>query len=288
MTEQTQERKPINGDGQVNTPPSEVEAKARRMGWVPQEQWRGDDGVPWLDANSFVEKAESVLPILRSTNRNLEGKVSTLNTELSSTKTALAEAQEQIAALKEFTDDIVKQRVEAERKKLAAELKTVRENGNTDREVEIMAELAKPPEPVKEPKREAQPKPATETPEFKAWKAQNPWWENDPIKRAVATQMGIKLAQEGKLKDLTPTERANLIAAETSAYLKEEATPPPQQVGAGRNGSSGTGAKSYADLPAEDRAACDRFEKRLVGPNREFKTPESWRAHYVKQYFAGE
>jgi len=286
MTDQTNERKPINGDGQVVTPPPETEAKARKMGWVPQEQWRGDDGVPWLDAQSFVEKAESVLPILRSTNRNLEGKVSNLNTELSSTKTALAEAQEQIAALKEFTDDIVKQRVEAARKELAAELKSVRADGNTEREVEIMAELAKP-EPVKEtPKREAAPKPAAETPEFKAWKAQNPWWENDPIKRAVATQMGIKLAEEGKLKDLTPTERANLITAETNAYLKQGDDPPPQQVGGGRNGSSGGGGKSYADLPDDAKAACDRFGKRLVGPNREFKTMEAWRAHYVKQVLA--
>ncbi len=51
-------------------------------------------------------------------------------------------------------------------------------------------------------------------------------------------------------------------------------------------GGGGGVTKTYADLPAEAKAACDSMSKRLVGPNRKHKDEASWRASYTKQYFS--
>src|SRR3990167_10980336 len=44
--------------------PDEFEPRAKRMGWVPEDQFRGEKS-RWVDAKTFVEKGENELPILR-------------------------------------------------------------------------------------------------------------------------------------------------------------------------------------------------------------------------------
>lgn len=59
----------------IQTPPQEagfsseqsVEAEARANGWVPESEWRGDNKpAKFLTAQEFVERGQTIIPILRS------------------------------------------------------------------------------------------------------------------------------------------------------------------------------------------------------------------------------
>ena len=63
----------------------EVQNRARIQGWVPKEEFRGDQQ-KWITADEFVKRADHMMPILKSVNRKLEGQVSDLHKKLSDTQ----------------------------------------------------------------------------------------------------------------------------------------------------------------------------------------------------------
>jgi hypothetical protein len=49
--------------------------------------------------------------------------------------------------------------------------------------------------------------------------------------------------------------------------------------------SSGRGnSRTFADLPPDAQVACKEAAKRLVGPNRAYKTLADWQKRYVEVY----
>ena len=69
-------------EGEVN-----VEQEARTLGWVPQEEFKGDPN-RWVDADTFVERGHTVMPILRKNNERLETLVKQQAEELNKMKDA--------------------------------------------------------------------------------------------------------------------------------------------------------------------------------------------------------
>src|SRR5512146_1603526 len=49
------------------TIPDAAEAEASHMGWMPQERWvsEGKPADKWVDAKTFLERGENILPIVR-------------------------------------------------------------------------------------------------------------------------------------------------------------------------------------------------------------------------------
>ena len=58
-----------------------TEQEARNLGWVPQEEFRGDPG-KWVDAETFVERGHTIMPILKSNNKKLEEQLRSQAAEL--------------------------------------------------------------------------------------------------------------------------------------------------------------------------------------------------------------
>lgn len=54
------------------TAPDPFESRARRMGWVDKDEFRGDGGVRWVDAETFVKRAEQSSDILIERNKALD------------------------------------------------------------------------------------------------------------------------------------------------------------------------------------------------------------------------
>ena len=62
---------------EVVPPPSpdpQVIERARLQGWIPKEDFKGDEG-RWIPADEFVKRADHMMPILKSVNKKLEGKL---------------------------------------------------------------------------------------------------------------------------------------------------------------------------------------------------------------------
>ena len=65
-----------------------IEIQAKAMGWVPQEDFKGNPDI-WKDAESFVKDGYEILPILRERTKKMAVSMDTTNKELAETKSLL-------------------------------------------------------------------------------------------------------------------------------------------------------------------------------------------------------
>lgn len=265
-----------------------VEAKASALGWVPQEQFRGDPE-RWVDAETFVRRGEEVLPIIKKNNEHLQEQVARLKAELDASK-------ESVSALKAFYDESLKTQVEAAKVKLLAEIREAREAGDVDREESLREDLtdlrAKERE-VKAPAPTATAAPALD-PVFVAWKnePQNAWFEKDKRRTSLALGIAQELRENPENNGLVGRAFFDKVAAEVEKVFGAPASSVSKVEGSRNTGDSGgtpaPRGKGYASLPAEAKAACDRQGAKLVGKGRAFETNEAWRAEYARIYYQGE
>jgi len=96
---------PTIGDGDLDM---SVEARARRMGWYPQDEFHGrpDD---WIDAEKFIERAEREHPILRENLKRLDHRAAKaeltakqLNDQLASVNAKVEEMAEALDSMREL------------------------------------------------------------------------------------------------------------------------------------------------------------------------------------------
>ncbi len=274
---------------------TEVEARAREMGWVPKEEFRLDP-TRWVDAQTYVNRGEEILPVLRSNNRKLSEEVVALRTQNTTISQQLKETQAAIEELKNFNSEIAKANAKTRETELLAEITAAREANDTAREVELTNQLTdiKAARRIAETKPVTKPTPAADpsaapvlTQEMKDWMAANQWFGSD--KRKTGYAFGV--AEELKAQGLTPGTKPfydkmdEELAKQFNPNQRRQA--PAKVEGAnGQGGSQGDpDAKTYADLPPEAKAACEAKVPTLVGKNKAFKDEAAWRAHYVKKYF---
>jgi len=274
---------------------NEVEQKARGMGWLPKEQFRGQPE-RWIDAEKYVQRGEEFIPFLQATNRKLEGELATTNGRLTEISTQLKEATETIDALKEFRTELNKERVEELKGNLVEGIKAAREEGDVEKEEQLREKLAEAKvvakEPDKKPEVRQEPRQdVTKLPEWQDFVRDNPWWNEDPVMRSASVAIGEKMAAEHKLDGMTQAQRFAAIAKETKMRFGLEEEPQRQSRVEGGRGGGGrqeqqAGEKTWNDLPADTKAACDRLEDRLVGKKAgQFKDRESYRKNWTDEYF---
>lgn len=269
------------------------EALARSMGWKPLEEFRGDPE-KWVEASEFVSRSEHYLPLIKKDRDRLRAQLEATERRVNEMAAALSASQEAISAFKEYQSAETKRQVERARKELVEQLRAARDSGDVELEAEAIGGLAKidAAKPTPTPPAPPAPAPSPQTdPEFLAWKADNPWFETDKRKTALAAAIAQELRADPETKNLYGRAFYDRVSEEVLGYTKPAASAPAPSPAAPRVASSrpagGTSrvAKSYSDLPAEAREACDSFASKLVGPGRAYKTLDDWRAHYTKQYF---
>lgn len=278
--------------------PEAVEASAREMGWLPQDEFKGPAD-KWVDATTYVDRGEHVLPIVNATNRRLRNELNQTSSEVSSLKQALQQSQETIKALEEYHQEDVKQKVAHARISLREQLITAKKEGNVEDEVRVTEEIAQlntaAADSVTNARTQgngASERPNQEVdhskdPDFIAWKSDNPWF-NDPSKAAIALYVTQKLRSEGeksmgrvfldKVADETHREITRLGGGTARAQPKVEGS-------RGGSGGGSNGGKGYSDLPADAKEACKGFESRLVGKGKRYSTAAEWHKSYAEQYF---
>lgn len=275
---------------------TEVEQAAREMGWRPQAEFRGDSS-KWVDAETFVSRGENFIPILRADREKLRSEVAETKAALTETQTLLRASQEAIDELKKYHTEDTARQVEKAKKDLVKQLRQARDDGDVEAEVEIQDELAKirtaqaAPAPAPLPKPTAAPTTPPADPDFTAWQSANQWFVTNPRLRGLT--MGI--AEEIKAKSPALKGKAfyDAIDAEMADYLETPSGGTDKVAGGrgpsgGGSGNSGGRAKTYADLPAEAKSACDSYAAKLVGPGRAHKDLASWQAQYARDFFAAE
>jgi hypothetical protein len=253
------------------------EQEARELGWVPQEEFRGDVE-KWVDADTFVERGNTVMPLLRKHKQELQTQVQVL-------QASLRESTAAIKALQDSRDADTAKAVKEARQSLLLNLEQAHTDGDTKAVVkltEALVDLKEAEKPVAKP---TEPQAETMAPEFIEFAEANPWYGKDIRKTNRAN--GIA--------NLIRSDEANdhLTGRQFFAKLLEEmeGKGQPSKVAGGKpSGSSGSGGggKSYHDLPADAKAACEKQGRNRVGDGKPFKTAADWQKRYAELYFQGE
>ncbi len=270
--------------------------EAKGLGWADEGSWKGPKE-QWVDARTFLEKGRHVLPIMAERNKQLKGQVDSLTGRLTAAEAAVQAANAAIAAIQESQEADVKEQVEEARKELKAQLAAASREGDHDQVADLTDQLTRlntAEDSADDDKDKGKGKggntagsviPALH-PEMVQWFKDNPTFMGSQRHVALANVIAQEMRNDGDARvgklfmDDVATEVEKTLG--TVRQSKSEAG----NGGGGRRGGGGEAGKSFADLPADAKEACDRQAKRLVGPNRAHKDLDSWRKSYAKQYFS--
>lgn len=267
------DEKPAESEKVVDEPVlSEVEQKAVKMGWTPKDQFRGDPD-KWRPAEEFVERGENMLPLLKAQVKRQDREISELKENFKKfgeyhTKTEQRAYEKAMADLREQRAQAIASGDGAAFDRVDNEINAIRKDLEESARKVVQAENNSENDPV-----------------FVEWKSRNSW-VNDPKAEQWAFSYGSYLINAGKAERGLDVFEKISKAARTEFPDKFEnqrrTTAPAVEGGvpaARRNG------KSYADIPASDRAACERMAKNGF-PDDE-KAQAKFKAEYTKSYFEG-
>lgn len=248
----------------------ETEARAKLQGWVPEDEFRGDPE-KWKPADEFLKFGEDFQPILKE-------RLKTMEAELSSTR---AEIKKQTESMERFTEYHAKteKRVydKAVRDLKAMQLEAV-EEADTEKFNKIGEEIEGLENAQKKPPEGKTKADEAGLQEFTEFVKDNDWYENDfematfadfaskKVRKDNPTLMGRAFFEKVKdmVKEKYPEKFGN----------KKREDPAAVDGGGGGGGPSGK-KKTYADLPAEAKKACEDFIKEIPGFTKE---------QYLKDY----
>ena len=254
-----QQQEPVQLDPQV-------EKEARLFGWVPKEEFRGSES-DWVDADVFVKRGKEINPILRKNNELLMKKLDEKAKEIDSIKASVEE-------FKQFQKESF-ERKQAEYEVQIAELKSKKREaiaeGNGDLVVDIDDQIDSLKEAQRDAKEAAKAKPepvqtaqATipDDPELQSWLGRNTWFGQDEEMTEMANGLGASVRKQ--FPHLTGRAFLDKLDDKIVEYFPQKVLGPKAKGSAvdstgNMRGGSSTGKKSYDNLPADAKEACDRF-----------------------------
>lgn len=271
----------------------DLEAEAREMGWVAEEEYNGPKE-KWVDAKTFVERGEQILPIVKAHNKKLKNDLLTRDKEIATLKSSVDNANRAIEALQKHHTAATKKAVEDAKRELREQLKQAREVGDIDAEEEIRDKLTELREEGKTgtEQEDGANKNNQETlnPEFVAWQKENPWFgdDTDPDneeRTQILLMIGNRLRKAGDktigrafmdkcMEELEKREGKNTQQQKKTVSKVEGGTP----------GARQSGSRPFDSLTKEEKAACHEDNELFVGPGKMFKTVKEWEDHFATLY----
>jgi hypothetical protein len=245
----------------------QVEARARAMGWTPKDEFKGDPA-KWREAGEFVERGEREIPLLRAQNKRLEARIGELSTTVKEFADHLSKTEQR--AYDRAITDLKQQRKEA----IAA--------GDGDAFDKVDDEIKKIEREVatKAAKHADKKDDGGADPVYAEWESRNTWLKESEFAEFAAQKLraGGEKASGAEFLDLVAEKVKKQFPAKFTNPRRETA-----QAVEGAAPASRRGGKTYADMPAEARAACERMAKNGFAGNVE--AAKQFKEQYVKQYF---
>lgn len=241
-------------------PARDYETEARAQGWVPEAEFKGERRpAQFLDAETFVKRGEELTPFIRKENQSLKR-------QLDETK---ADFAKRVAALERTSSmgiEALKRQHEADLSSVRSQMRAAVEAGDTkefDRLEKVRDGLVEKAPKIETAEPE-DPKAALKVKSDK-WRSDNKWFDADFDLQQFAVQYSEFYGTAN------PTKSFEEVMDVTTAEAKKRF---PDKFGEKKpgNGQSavdpgsdftgvfgGKGKKTEADLPAEAKAAGQRF-----------------------------
>lgn len=247
---------------------SDAEHEARNLGWVDKEEFKGDPA-KWRPAEEFLDRGKRILPIVLKDNERLQR-------NLDRVKDQLAEVREQTKQLVEFHTKAEERAYERARKEVEAKIESAAANADQAAVRHEMANLDALNKQHIEPVKKAPPTPQFD-PVIRDWIDREEWFQKDRMLNAYAVDVYGVLE-----RDKPGLSKADLLAETKRRTVEKfpekfavEDRPKSAAVATPSAGAPRKRGKVYEDLPAEAKAACDKFVKSI---------PNYTREKYVKDY----
>lgn len=247
-------------------PARDWEAEARAQHWFPKDEYNGPED-KWVDAETFVKRAEESIPLMRKQNADLKRQMAELRRSQKQAAEFFSKAEQR--GYERGLAEIEKRHAEAvEVGDVAAASAAVRDLRKAEADhAETMKALQAPDAPE-----DAPPSPAQLQKEVEAWIERTEWYGPDQAKTTYANMqaelMGNVLSWPGG-RDSWFAELEKRVATKFGERK------PSQTTGAGSRSPAGGGGRTYVDLPPDAKRMCDKFVKNGVIKSRE---------DYVKSY----
>ena len=254
MTEETAQIE-AQADIQPDEPQArDYEAEARQHGWTPKEDFKGDPE-RWTDAETFVKRADEVMPLLKKKTQAQAARID----QLERTVKRLAKAEQ--AAYDNAVRD------------LKAQAEQAVEAGDVEAYRQVDQKLA---ELQKEATADADPKKVSDEQALEAFddfREKNTWFDKGVLPNAsdveiearlYADRLAEKYARQGLTAEMEPADFFERIARETEERFpllkaKKPREKPQSPVAGVTNGSAGRNARTAANLPPEAKRQAERF-----------------------------
>lgn len=263
----------------IETVDPALEVEARDYGWTPKDDFKGDPA-KWRPATDYLDWAKSTGRLPKSQFDEFKRLFPAIRQENQSLKSELNEIKQTLNQFVEFSSKSEERAFNRARQELEARVQQAAANADPEAARVAMQELANlKPEPKVEAKK---PEPASDTkidPVIQDWIGKNDWFTKNQTLSAFATETYGELEREKP--GLSQEERLAETKRQTMLKFPEKFGINPNREGAAAVASPGSGGaprkkgKSYDDLPADAKRACDKFVKTIPGYTKE---------QYVKDY----
>lgn len=272
-----------------------IEARARDMGWHPFAEYRGPPG-KWVDAATFVERGETILPIMKANNHRLEERVKKLGDIVEDQSRTISEQRqvlEEMRTLARNADD-------RGYKRALAELKEKQDAAEEAGDIKVFKQVSEQIDELKETRAAEAPKPSTEPPPVPpqakpdpavaAFMRDNPWWGKDQFlsRQMLAQHEAVMVdSPDMALADQLDEALSNLKRAFPNRFDDEE--PPVRQPT--RRAASVAQPSSAAPAPRRQTTGIDtiadpsdRAEARKAFDKMKRQMPDFTEAEYMAVY----
>jgi hypothetical protein len=241
----------------------EIEQRARRMGWKPQDEFLARQGHPeqWLPARDYVERGETLLPLLQERNRAADKTI----TEMQRTIATQGNTLNELLARSRNAEQVGYRRAMQELNVKRHEAVAAGDTQAFAAVEQAMRELG--PEPLAQaPPQQAPPQQMVPDPNpvLRAWVDRNMWFKTDPIANAA---MVAAVVQEERMNP-TGDAAEHLAAAEVHirrAYPHHFRAPEPAQRPTG-NGQYRDYSGERQQPPQRRPMHQDNYEEEEVQP----------------------
>lgn len=280
----------------------EIGGLARRLGWKPQEEYRGPPE-RWVDARAFVETADRNPAVMWSNLQTLDKRHATLEREFRDTKTKLDQAVGMVSDLTEQSRTISERAYARARRELIAERDAAVEAGDKATFARVDTELSDldktKPTPKAAPTQQPQPNGQAAPPqEVQEWGRQNPWFYTDQALQGEANALHMtllntrpelsladNLATVGRtIKALHPEKFPNRVTPKPVPEEEEERAPAGERPSQSAR-TAGRPKRDFNSIPRESKTQFQRY-KEMLGRKEGSKplTEAEWATNYWEQF----
>lgn len=266
------------GDEQHQEPAErDFEAEARGRGWAPKEEFKGDPA-RWVDAETFIERTDTVMPLLKADRDRLKRELGDLKRQFKQFSKFASAAEERV------------------RGELQAKMEEAVQAGDVEGFKRLQKEAGELPGAESGQPRHSKEE-ALEA--FEAFRDENPWYDRGNLAGASEIEMNARVyadrITEKRLAALKPGEEPppeeffGEIAAEVKAKYpqlgvngtRQPRAKPASDVAAPGQGRPPRNNRTYDALPAEAKAQCDKW---IASGVIAMGSTEKGREFYVKNF----